>query len=228
MVCDGAVPTALVVGMQDRHRAERLRGERNGPGHLAEAETSAARIVAGQMIDVSKSIEMQRATALAAHYDIVGVSVGSMRSHRRDISSWLECEACSELVIRRWHVKTTPGNTNTSALADMVCIRQMAVEPATAGKDIDTLLAELRKVSEAPANPGDPTRPTYNKPVPKMPSPGVTTRGNALFTANQTAATVPALDPPPWAVPDPYMREARKAARTERYRTGKGLLLLCL
>ena len=78
VVCDGVVPTALVVGMQDRHRAERLRGERNDPGHLAEAEASAARIVAGQMIDVSRSIEMQRATALAAHYDIVGVSVGSI------------------------------------------------------------------------------------------------------------------------------------------------------
>ena len=45
VVCDGVVPTALVVGMQDRHRAERLRGEWNGAGHLAEA--SAARIVAG-------------------------------------------------------------------------------------------------------------------------------------------------------------------------------------
>ena len=115
---------------------------------------------------------MQRATALAAHYDIVGVSVGSMRSHRRDISSWLECEACSELVTRRWHVKITPGNTYTSALADMVCIRQMAVEPATAGKDIDTLLAEIRKLSEAPANPGDLARPAFNKPVPKKPMAG--------------------------------------------------------
>ena len=228
VVCDGIVPTALVEGMQDRHRAERMRGERQGPGHLAEAEASAARIVAGQMIDVYRSIEMQRATALAARYDIVGVSVGSMRSHRREISSWLECEACSELVTRRWHVKTTPGNTYISALVDMVCIRQMAVEPSTAGKDIDALLAELRQVSEAPPNPGDYARTTYNKPVPKKHLPGAaTTRGNTTFTAIQAAAAVPAVEPPPWAVSDPYLLKARKAARAERHRTGAKVCFFC-
>jgi hypothetical protein len=227
VTCDGIVPAALVVGLQGSHRAEWLREDQRGPGHLAEAEASAARIVAGSLIDATRTVEMQRATALAAHSDLAGVSVGSMRSQGKEVTSWLKCEACGELVARRWHVKPEPSNEYTSALADRVCIRQMAVEPATAGKDIDATLAESGKAKEAPPATSDDARPAFRAPVPRIPTGRRLTRGSMLFVQQALADAEPPVEPPPWAVTGPYLHKARKAARAERHRTGVEVCFSC-
>ena len=95
VVCDGVVPEALVIGMQDRHRAQRTIGNQ-GKRYRADGEASAARIVAGQMVDVARSVEMQRATAVTTMLDVMGASIGSMRSTKNGTSVWVECEACDE------------------------------------------------------------------------------------------------------------------------------------
>jgi hypothetical protein len=109
-VFDGVVPGALVIGVQDRHRPQRTIGNQS-KRYRADGEASAARTVAGQMVDVGRSAEMQRATVVPTMLDVIEASIGSMRSTKNCTTIRVECEACDEPVTKRWHVAFDAENS---------------------------------------------------------------------------------------------------------------------
>ena len=148
-VCDGEVPTALIMAMAELHQGE-INPTRTEGWIQSEGSISAVNVVAGRVQDVNNSINAVRMSMVMRKLAEVGSPV-HMRSSQQICHQRVECEVCEAVVMKRW--KISPQLLGRNEAVDKMVMTaltiKMVAEPATWSEGIeDALRAHLTKGTE--------------------------------------------------------------------------------
>jgi hypothetical protein len=143
-ICDGEVPTALILAMAELHSSEEetITLKR---WMKAEGELSAVNVVAGRVQDVHNAINAVRRSLMMNALAEMGSPVQMMQS-QQPTQQVLGCEVCKATVLKRWKIMPESAGMNEAAqkMFDDVLKKRMIVEPATWGYDIDEVSGRKR------------------------------------------------------------------------------------